>query len=66
MNIQPMTMEEYRAAWLEAERELMISGYPLAPVAEVPDTVVVDTGDVGCIGLPDWEPDEDMGSADGT
>jgi hypothetical protein len=64
MNIQPTTMEEYRAAWLEAERELMISGYPLEPVAQVPDTV--DTGDVGCIGLPDWEPDEDMSSGDGT
>ena len=30
---QVKTLEEYRAAWLEAERELMVRGYPLEQVA---------------------------------
>ena len=62
MNTQLETIEEYRAAWLEAERELMMSGYPLEPVPHVPDAVVIDINDVGCTGLPDWEPDDILGS----
>jgi hypothetical protein len=64
MNSQLKTLEEYRAAWLEAERELTMRGYPLEPAPHVPDAVVIDTNDLGCTGLPDWEPDDTSGSDD--